>query len=130
MMRWTRFILAVSLLALMACSSARETAPPPTSPELVKGGAVFRYRNPDAKSVHLVGDFNQWNPTSDPMEDTNSDGEWTLFYPLQPGRYAYKFVVDGKKWIPDPVNTLSEPDGFDGRNSIVVVPAGVTAPKR
>jgi len=93
-------------------------------PELVKGGAVFRYRNSDAKKVYLVGDFNDWSPTTDPMTDDNSDGEWTLFYPLAPGSYAYKFVVDGKNWVPDPSNPLSEPDGFNGRNSILKIPAG------
>jgi 1,4-alpha-glucan branching enzyme len=58
------------------------------------------------------------------MTDDNSDGEWTLFYPLAPGSYAYKFVVDGKNWVPDPSNPLSEPDGFNGRNSILKIPAG------
>lgn len=98
--------------------------PPPASvggPELVTGGAVFRYRNPDAKKVYLVGDFNDWSPTSDPMTDDNADGEWTLFYPLEPGTYAYKFLVDGKNWIADPTNPVSEPDGFNGRNSIVKI---------
>ncbi len=89
----------------------------------MEGGAVFRYRNPDAKSVHLVGDFNEWHPKSDAMSDENNDGEWTLYYPLRPGRYAYKFVVDGRRWIADPTNPVTEPDGFDGVNSLVVIPA-------
>jgi len=72
----------------------------------------------------VLGDFNDWSPTTDPMTDDNSDGEWTLFYPLAPGSYAYKFVVDGKNWVPDPSNPLSEPDGFNGRNSILKIPAG------
>jgi 1,4-alpha-glucan branching enzyme len=91
------------------------------SPEVVKGGAVFRYVNPDAKKVFLVGDFNNWSPTSDPMKDLNGDGHWSLFYPLLPGTYQYKFVVDGR-WIPDPRNPESEPDGFDGINSVVKIP--------
>jgi 1,4-alpha-glucan branching enzyme len=100
--------------------------PPPLrvgGPELVEGGALFRYRSSDAKKVYVVGDFNDWSPVSDPMADENGDGEWTLFYPLGPGRYAYKFVVDGADWIPDPTNPDSEPDGFNGRNSILTVPA-------
>jgi 1,4-alpha-glucan branching enzyme len=114
-------VCALALLALAACGPK----PPPLrsmGPEVTGGGAVFRYRNGDATSVNLVGDFNGWDATADPMTDENGDGEWTLFYPLTPGRYTYKFVVDGKRWIADPTNPDSEPDGFDGRNSIVVIP--------
>jgi 1,4-alpha-glucan branching enzyme len=80
---------------------------------------------PQAQSVNLVGDFNDWSPSADPMSDENSDGEFTLFYPLGVGTYAYKFLVDGKNWVSDPANPSTEPDGFNGRNSIVkVIPKG------
>lgn len=118
-MRWLVIVAALSLV--VACASAPPA--PAGGPELVEGGVLFRYRSSDARKVHVVGDFNDWSPAADPMADDNRDGEWTLFYPLRPGRYAYKFVVDGRTWIPDPSNPLSEPDGFDGRNSIVIVPA-------
>jgi chromosome partitioning protein len=114
-------LLLPALLLFAACGGP----PPPLrsgGPEPVRDGVLFRYRNPDAKTVYVVGDFNDWSPVSDPMGDENRDGEWTLFYPLKPGRYAYKFVIDGRSWIPDPANPDSEPDGFDGRNSIVTVP--------
>jgi 1,4-alpha-glucan branching enzyme len=116
-----RVLVAMVLVLLAGCAGPK---PPPRAggPELTGGGALFHYRNADAKKVYLVGDFNDWSPVSDPMTDENGDGDWTLFYPLGPGRYAYKFVVDGKSWIPDPTNPESEPDGFDGRNSILVIP--------
>jgi 1,4-alpha-glucan branching enzyme len=99
--------------------------PPPRGavggPEVLAGGALFKYRNSDAKKVYLVGDFNDWSPLADPMTDENGDGQWSLYFPLSPGSYAYKFVVDGKSWIADPTNPNGEPDGFDGRNSIVVI---------
>lgn len=122
-MKSMRWMGVVGLLAILGgCGGP----PPPTTaggPELVAGGAVFRYKNPDARRVCLVGDFNDWSPATDPMTDDNSDGEWTLFYPLGPGSYAYKFLVDGKNWVADPTNPLSEPDGFNGRNSILKIPA-------
>jgi 1,4-alpha-glucan branching enzyme len=120
----TMAFLSLALAALAGCGGP---PPPPQAmgPEVVEGGILFRYRNPDARTVHLVGDFNDWTPTADPMSDDNADGEWTLFYPLGPGTYAYKFVVDGRNWIPDPWNPLSEPDGFNGRNSIIkLLPPG------
>jgi 1,4-alpha-glucan branching enzyme len=115
--------LALVALALAGCGPSERVIVGSTGPEIVEGGAVFRYSNPDARTVHLVGDFNEWSPTADPMTDANGDGEWSLFYPLAPGRYAYKIVVDGKRWIADPTNPDHEPDGFGDLNSIVVVPA-------
>jgi 1,4-alpha-glucan branching enzyme len=115
--------VAVGLAAVLSgCGRGeRQTLERELSPEIVEGGAVFRYVNTDAKKVFLVGDFNNWSPNSDPMKDLNGDGHWSLFYPMRPGTYQYKFVVDGR-WIPDPRNQDSEPDGFDGINSVVKVP--------
>lgn len=123
MKAWMR-LLVVSLVVLAGCGGP---PPPPlnASPEAVEGGVIFRYKNPDARRVNLVGDFNDWSPTADPMTDENGDGEYTLFYPLGVGTYAYKFLVDGKNWVTDPWNPTSEPDGFNGRNSVVkILPKG------
>jgi 1,4-alpha-glucan branching enzyme len=120
-------VVFVSLVVLGVLAGCGGPPPPPQTagPEVVEGGIVFRYRNPDARRVNLVGDFNDWSPAADPMSDDNADGEWTLFYPLRPGTYAYKFLVDGKNWIQDPLNPLTEPDGFNGRNSIIkILPPG------
>lgn len=72
----------------------------------------------DAGSVAVVGEFNSWNTTSDPLQ--RSDDGWSLSRNLPAGRYLYKFVVDGN-WLPDPSNELSEPDGYGGFNSVAVV---------
>jgi 1,4-alpha-glucan branching enzyme len=123
--RHLRLLLVV--FAAVAAISCAGPPPAPASggPEPVEGGILFRYRNANAKKVNLVGDFNDWSPTADPMSDDNGDGEFTLFYPLGVGTYSYKFLVDGKNWVSDPANPSSEPDGFNGRNSIVkVIPKG------
>ena len=125
-MNRTTTALAV-VLSLMALFQGCGNPPPPLppgamGPEIVQGGAVFRYRNADARTIHLVGDFNSWDATLDPMNDENGDGEWTLYYPLTPGTYVYKFVIDSKRWVADPTNPLREPDGFDGDNSILKIP--------
>jgi len=121
MMSLRRMWMSVFVAVLCAGCGGPPPATPAAGPQLVEGGVLFRYRNSDARKVCVVGDFNDWSPAVDPMADDNSDGEWTLFYPLAPGTYAYKFVVDGKNWVPDPANPLSEPDGFNSRNSIVKV---------
>jgi len=125
-----RMLLALGVVVIAAIAAFPGCGGPPPAPtsggpEPVEGGILFRYRNGNAKKVNLVGDFNDWSPTADPMADENGDGEFTLFYPLGVGTYAYKFLVDGKNWVSDPANPSSEPDGFNGRNSIVkVIPKG------
>ena len=64
--------------------------------------------------VTLAGNFNNWggtqgggryDPTIDPMTDDDGDGIWTIVKPLAPGRYQYKYYVDGR-WVVDPENPL------------------------
>ena len=31
------------------------------------------------------------------------------------GRYQYKLVINGVRWIEDPANLMKEPDGYGGR---------------
>lgn len=90
-------------------------------PEVTESGVVFRFYDPDASRVCVAGDFNGWSPNAHPMIDKNADGQWTLFCDLPPGAYAYKFVINSVRWIPDPKNPDRLPDGFDSENSIVRV---------
>jgi diguanylate cyclase (GGDEF)-like protein len=73
-----------------------------------------------AHSIHVVGDFNGWNKAVDPMQK-GPDGKFSLVLQLAPGRYAYKFVVNGEWFIPDSQCTEFTHDGFGGRNSVLVV---------
>jgi 1,4-alpha-glucan branching enzyme len=54
----------------------------------------FICRAPQAKSVCLVGDFNQWQPTAHPMTRM-PDGGWVLRMELPHGHHQYLFLVDG-----------------------------------
>ena len=60
----------------------------------------FSYLAPHAQSVFLAGGFNQWNTSSHPLK-RDERGTWKITLPLTPGRYEYRFVVDGK-WETDP----------------------------
>lgn len=90
-------------------------------PEVMEGGVLFTYHDTKATRVNIVGDFNNWSMTADPMYDREGDGGWTIRLPLRPGRHEYKFLIDGTKWIPDPANPDTTDDGFGWLNSIVVV---------
>jgi 1,4-alpha-glucan branching enzyme len=127
--------LAASLV-LASCAGSlnwiQDRLPPPSE---VKGGMLFRYHSPSARQVTLAGNFNNWggtqgggryDPSIDPMGDEDGDGTWTIVVPLPPGRYQYKFVIDGGvRWEQDPNN----PDkGTEGgiENSMIVVPPTVS----
>ena len=88
-------------------------------------GAVFRYSGA-ANSVNLAGEFNSWSTSADPLTK-GADGVWTITKKLAPGRYAYKFVIDGTNWKEDPTAKETTDDGFGGKNAVVVVGGGATA---
>jgi 1,4-alpha-glucan branching enzyme len=50
---------------------------------------------PGASTVHLVGDFNGWEPSAHPMQ-RQPDGSWLLQVPMHRGHHHYLFLVDGK----------------------------------
>ena len=50
---------------------------------------------PSARSVTLVGDFNDWDPNAYPLKK-QPDGAWMLQIPLNHGHHHYQFLVDGK----------------------------------
>ena len=50
---------------------------------------------PEAQSVAVVGDFNDWRPHVHPMQQ-QTDGSWHLQIPLNHGHHHFAFLVDGK----------------------------------
>ena len=50
---------------------------------------------PQAKQVHVTGDFNDWDMTAHPMK-RQPDGAWLLQVQLNHGHHHYRFLVDGK----------------------------------
>ena len=103
---------------------AGAAAPIAQTAQAASGGQVavtFTHEAPGAAGVYVAGDMNGWSDSSDLM--TNTDGVWSLVLNLDPGDYAYKFVIDGS-WTQDANNPNSTDDGFGGQNSLLHVPAG------
>ena len=75
--------------------------------------ATFKFMAPEAHNVSLAGDFNAWKPESHPLKRT-SNGLWKINLSLSPGRYEYRFLVDGQ-WHNDPdcKSHVSNPYGSD-----------------
>ena len=62
--------------------------------------ARFTCHAPEAKAVFMAGTFNDWNPNSTLMAK-DANGNWNVAVDLKPGRYEYKFVIDGA-WCCEP----------------------------
>jgi 1,4-alpha-glucan branching enzyme len=79
---------------------------------------LFSAHFEQASQVMIAGDFNGWNPVS-PLQMVRA-GDWRVKLPLAPGRYRYRFIVDGK-WMTDPHNTYVEANQFGELNNVVEV---------
>lgn len=79
----------------------------------------FVLKKPAARQVSLCGQFNAWSPDAGPMT-RHADGRWEAIVALAPGRYEYKFLVDGE-WLHDPVVRETVPNGFGSFNSVIEV---------
>lgn len=81
----------------------------------------FVLEHSPAENVYVCGDFNDWQPVSlSPMD--GRQGLWKKRLSLPPGRYEYKFVVDGN-WIPDPAAQENIPNTFGSINSVLEIHA-------
>jgi len=76
---------------------------------------------PQASTVAVVGDFNDWDPDRTPLHATAGGGVWSVNLPLRPGPHQYAFVVDGKDWRPDPGAPRAVTDDFGAPNSVIIV---------
>jgi len=83
-------------------------------------GVVFVAHAPGAESVMLAGDFNNWSPEATPMVPAGEDGRFKALLPLAPGKYCYRYVIDGR-WSHDPHNDRVEANPFGDLNSVVEV---------
>ncbi|MEE8572970.1 MAG: glycogen-binding domain-containing protein, partial [Gemmatimonadota bacterium] len=90
-------VALVVAVALLAAGPARSAV------SKVDGGIEFTFDHPNAGSVSLAGEFNNWNANADPLTQ-GEDGVWRVVVDLGPGDHEYKFVVNGSEWIADPEN--------------------------
>src|SRR6266404_5495845 len=81
---------------------ARPVAPPARAAERpVEKPVEFILNLPGAKSATVAGSFNGWDVKRTPLSK-DGNGGWKATVWLPPGRYEYKFVIDGAQWYTDP----------------------------
>jgi len=74
---------------------------------------------PQAETVFVAGDFNQWR-AADLRLRQDEAGAWKVQVWLAPGRYEYRFIVDGE-WQDDPNASARVPNAFGSSNCILEV---------
>jgi len=97
-----------------SATRARNNEPRPERP------VDFYLNLPGAKSAAVAGTFNGWDLSQTPLSKDPSGG-WKATVWLAPGRYEYRFVVDGAQWFSDPRATEAVPNDFGSTNSVIVV---------
>ncbi len=81
--------------------------------------AQFAFQAPEAKEVYLVGEFNNWDNSVNPMKN-DMNGLWKTALFLKPGKYEYRFIVDGNGEN-DPSCSCCVPNEFGSRNCVRIV---------
>jgi 1,4-alpha-glucan branching enzyme len=77
---------------------------------------------PDAESVYVVGDFNDWNIEANRMKK-RENGDYTITLDLKPEReYQFRYLINGSRWENDwsADKYVKSPYG-DSDNSVIVV---------
>jgi AMP-activated protein kinase-like protein len=93
------------------------------TPGVAQGIANFVGHFPGARSVEVVGSFNDWSRGVLHLNDDDGDGIWHGEAVLPAGQHEYMFVVDGERWVPDPLAGRYVDDGFGAgqQNSLLIV---------
>lgn len=81
---------------------------------------TFEIRAEPGSVVYVAGTFNDWNPQSHRLKDEAGLGVFRTTIPLVPGRYEYKFVVNGV-WCIDPECTEWVRNEYGSLNSVLHV---------
>lgn len=78
----------------------------------------FYIRAEKGSRVSVAGTFNGWDPEKHILKWR--DGMYVLNILLEPGRYEYKFVVNGI-WCIDPERDAWASNDFGSLNSVITV---------
>ena len=74
----------------------------------------------DAASVHLTGEFNDWDKPGTPMKSFKN-GAFTVTLDLEKDReYQFRYLVDKEIWINDPEADKYVASGFKGSDNAVI----------
>ena len=108
-----------SQTASTAQSSSRVHQASTASPQGETVWIRFRYTDNTADSVAVAGDFSQWDPIPLSPHSVNGQTVWTGLVPVSRGEHEYQFVINGERWVTDPLAPIQRSDGFGDRNAVL-----------
>jgi 1,4-alpha-glucan branching enzyme len=74
--------------------------------------------NIDAAGLSVVGDFNNWNPSTLPMQ-RDKDGSWTARAVLDANsQYQFRYLASDSSWYTD-VECARCPNPYGGENNVL-----------
>lgn len=76
-------------------------------------------KDSNVDQLQVAGDFNNWT-ARDYSRSRHGDSLF-IEIPLKPGKYNYKFILNGEEWIADPNAEAFSSDPYGGRNSVLTV---------
>lgn len=90
-------------------------------PRVENGRLMFVFHDDNAHSVSVAGDFNEWSHVATPLRRNDSGLWFTEIAVPRAGRFEYKFIINGRRWLEDPNNGMKAPDNYGGLNSVLVI---------
>src|SRR5262245_20962363 len=89
-----------------------------TTPHVSAEQIEFVLCDRTARSIALLGSWDHWRAPGAKAVQIEK-GVWrATVRRLPPGRYAYKYLLNGETWIPDPANPLRVVDDGGNVNSM------------
>ena len=122
---WTA-ALAASLVAVTSLGVLRMRPPEARAIAGKPEPVLFVLVRPEARTVSVVGDFNNWGLNDSALVATNHQGVWSVKGQLPAGMHRYAFLVNGKEFVADPQAPRSADDDFGMPSSALVVEDGGT----
>lgn len=93
--------------------------PRPAQTQTSRRAVRFEVELPPARNISVAGTFNGWDPTDAPLVFIGRN-RWYTYLLLAPGRYEYRFVVDGK-WVDPPKAKAYVANPYGSRNAVMEV---------
>jgi hypothetical protein len=88
------------------------------TPLVSSDGVVFSVHDHGASVVQVLGSWDGWSQPGLAVKQIETGFWQTLPAPLRAGRYEYKLLLNGNRWMDDPGNPRKAPDGLGGFNSV------------
>ena len=73
-----------------------------------------------AQFAHLLGEFNDWDPTVHPMKK-DKDNNFSVQITIPPGIYRFRYLLDGERWENDWEADSYAPNEYGSEDSVIEV---------